>query len=156
MVVYPEKEMRVKKIQRGTVIDHIPKGQALNVMKILNLAEHPDPVTIAINVESGKHGQKDIIKVENRELSPGEVDKIALIAPYATINIIRDYKVVEKKQVSLPREIHGIVRCANPNCITNSREPAKTGFTIEKATPLLLRCKYCDRTMSQQDVIDQF
>jgi aspartate carbamoyltransferase regulatory subunit len=91
-------------------------------------------------------GRKDIVKVENRELKPEEVDKIALIAPQATINIIRDLEVVEKHKVYLPKSIEGIIRCANPNCISNVvREPVISKFVTVSEDPLRFRCFYCER-----------
>ncbi|MDM7913205.1 MAG: aspartate carbamoyltransferase regulatory subunit, partial [Methanotrichaceae archaeon] len=111
-----EVELRVKPIKNGTVIDHIAGGQALNVLKILGISGTTDAtVSVVMNVESKKLGKKDIVKVEDRELKEEEVNKIALIAPAATINIIRDYSVVEKRTVDLPDEIVGVVRCQNPS-----------------------------------------
>ena len=97
-----------------------------------------------MNVRS-KMGKKDIVKVENRELDKHEVDKIALIAPKATINIIRDYEVVKKHRVELPDEIVGIVKCSNPTCISNSREPVKSRFRVISKDPPRIRCYYCER-----------
>jgi len=97
-----------------------------------------------MNVKS-KIGKKDIVKVENRELKPEEVNKIALIAPKATINIIRDYEVVKKFKVHLPDEIVGIVRCPNPNCISNAREPIQSRFRVISRDPIRIKCCYCER-----------
>jgi len=94
---------------------------------------------------SGKMGKKDIVKVENRELDPHELDKIALIAPKATINIIREYEVVKKHKVELPSEVVGIAKCSNPTCISNAREPVKSRFQIVSKDPLRIKCYYCDR-----------
>ena len=140
------KELKVQPIKDGTVIDHIPPGNALKVLKILGLTEKmPESViSIAINVV-GKRGKKDIVKIENRELKAEEVDKIALIAPNATINIIRNYEVVEKRRVEVPNEIVGIVKCSNPNCITNGKEPIKTRFVVKSKHPLKIKCYYCER-----------
>ncbi len=140
------KELKVQPIKDGTVIDHIPPGNAFKVLKILGITESlPDSViSIAINVV-GKRGKKDIVKIENRELKAEEVDKIALIAPNATINIIRNYEVVEKRRVEVPDEIVGIVKCPNPNCISNTREPIKTRFIVKSRQPLKIKCYYCER-----------
>ena len=89
--------------------------------------------------------KKDIVKVENRELDPSEVDKISLISPKATINIIRDYEVAEKHRVQLPKEIFGIVKCSNPTCVSNSREPVRSRFKVTKKDPLTIKCYYCER-----------
>jgi len=141
------KGLRVKPINNGTVIDHIAGGQALNVLKILGIAGTTDAtVSVVMNVESRKLGKKDIVKVEDRELDKSQVDKIALIAPNATINIIRNYNVVEKHHVEAPKEVVGLVRCETPNCITNKpREPVRSKFTVVSYEPLQLKCGYCER-----------
>jgi aspartate carbamoyltransferase regulatory subunit len=140
-----ERELRVKPINNGTVIDHIESGQALNVLKILGIGSHSKTVvSLLMNVPSGAMGAKDVVKVEGRELDPEEVDTIALISPGATINIIRNYEVAEKYRVGMPRKVVGIVRCGNPNCISNSNEPVSSKFMVESADPVLLRCSYCE------------
>lgn len=140
------RELKVQPIKDGTVIDHITPGNALKVLKILGIAEkQPDSViSIAINV-TGKRGKKDILKIENRELDAREVNKIALIAPNATINIIRNTEVVEKRRVEIPDEIVGIVKCANPNCISNKKEPVEPKFIVKSKNPLKIKCYYCER-----------
>lgn len=151
------KELYVKKIRNGTVIDHISAGHALDVLKILGIGGgEGDTVSVAMNVSSKTANKKDIVKVENRELKPGEVDKIALIAPNATINIIRDYEVAEKTRVKLPEFIRGTVRCANPACVSNAGEPVEPKFMVERQDPLRLRCFYCSRIMEKSDVLKQF
>ncbi len=152
-----ETTLRVSKIKDGTVIDHITSGHALDVAKILGITgKKGSIVTIAMNVPSGKLGRKDVVKIEGRELKAEEVDKIALIAPYATINIIRDYKVVEKKRVQLPKIIKEIVKCDNPACISNSREPIQPKFYVESQEPLYLKCHYCGYIMDKEEVLKQF
>jgi aspartate carbamoyltransferase regulatory subunit len=96
------------------------------------------------------------VKIEGRELNPQEVHKIALLAPHATINIIRDYKVTRKQEVKLPSSIENIIRCANPACISNSSEPVKAKFYVECEEPLLLKCHYCGNTIEKKDVLQQF
>jgi aspartate carbamoyltransferase regulatory subunit len=102
-----------------------------------------------MNVESGKLGRKDIVKVEDRELLEEEVNRIALIAPDASINIIRDYLVVEKRHVDLPDEISGVVRCQNPSCISNTSEPIKSRMMVKTKNPVLLRCIYCEQPLTE-------
>ena len=149
--------LRVSKIKDGTVIDHITSGHALDVLRILGVTgKSGGTVTIAMNVPSKKLGKKDIVKIEGRELKAEEVDKIALIAPYATINIIRNYKLVEKKLVKLPKIIRDIIKCANPACISNSNEPVQSTFYVESQEPLYLRCHYCGYLMDKEDVLKQF
>lgn len=153
-----EEELLVRKIRSGTVIDHISAGNALNVLKILGIkGSEGYRVAIVMNVESKKLGLKDIVKVEGRELAPKEVNMIALIAPKATINIIRDYKVVKKVRVKLPKIIDGIVKCSNPNCITNRpREYVKPRFKVVSEEPLILQCLYCERYTTKEDIVKQF
>ena len=141
------KELRVQPIKNGTVIDHIPAGMALKVLHILGIPDRGigSIVSVAMNVRSNVMGKKDIVKVEDRELEPKEVDKIALIAPRATINIIRDYEVVEKHRVKLPKEVIGILKCPNPTCISNSREPIESRFIVISDNPPRVRCYYCER-----------
>ncbi|RLE63131.1 MAG: aspartate carbamoyltransferase regulatory subunit [Thermoprotei archaeon] len=152
-----EKELLVRKIREGTVIDHIPAGKALTVFKILGLTgEEGFTIAVVMNVESRKLGKKDIVKIEGKFLKPSEVDKIALIAPTATINIVRNYEVVTKRRVEIPDEIINILKCINPNCITNkSNEPVSSVFKVISKRPLKLVCKYCDEIMTERDVIKQ-
>ena len=152
-----KKTLRVSKIKDGTVIDHITCGHALDVLRILGITgREGGAVTVAINVFSKKLGVKDIVKVEGRELNTGEVDKIALLAPHATINIVRNYKVAEKQRVKLPTVLRGIVKCANPACISNSKEPIQPTFYVEREEPLRVRCHYCGYIMEKEDVLKQF
>jgi aspartate carbamoyltransferase regulatory subunit len=152
-----ETTLRVSKIKDGTVIDHITSGHALDVLKIVGITDHVDRiVTVAMNVPSKTLGLKDMVKIEGRELKSREVDKIALLAPHASINIIRNYKVVDKQLVRLPKVIRDTVKCANPSCISNSREPVKPKFYVETKEPLRLRCHYCGYIMEKQDIPKQF
>ncbi len=144
-----EKEMRVRRIRHGTVIDHITAGQALNVLRILGVSGTTKAVvSVAMNVPSGVLGLKDVVKVEDRELKEEEVDRISLIAPSATINIIRDFEVIEKYKVDLPDSLEGVVKCENPNCISNTNEPVISKFLVNKK-PVELRCIYCDHVISE-------
>jgi aspartate carbamoyltransferase regulatory subunit len=152
-----ETELRVSKIKDGTVIDHITAGYALDVVRILGISgRDKGPITIAINVPSKRLRTKDIVKIEGRELNPQEVAKIALLAPHASINIIRDYKVVKKKEVKLPDVIENIIKCANPACISNGNEPVKTKFYVDCDEPLMLKCHYCGYIIERKDVLQQF
>lgn len=142
-----KRELRVRPIKQGTVIDHITAGQALNVLKILGIyGTTTAVVSVAMNVPSGVMGFKDIVKVEDRELEEEEVDRISLIAPNATINIIRDFEVKEKYRVDLPEHLDGVVKCDNPNCISNTSEPVISKFIVNKK-PVELRCIYCDHVI---------
>jgi aspartate carbamoyltransferase regulatory subunit len=139
------KKLKITPIKNGTVIDHINPGFAVKVLHVLKIPESTSSVvSVAMNVKS-RIGKKDIVKVENRELDTKEVDKIALIAPKATINIIRDFEVVEKHKVQLPDEIVGIVKCLNPTCISNAKEPVKSRFLLVGDDPPSIKCYYCER-----------
>jgi len=152
-----EETLKVSKIKDGTVIDHITGGHALDVARILGLAERRTSViTIAMNVPSKRLGHKDMVKIEGRFLAGSEVDKIALLAPNATINIVKGYKVIEKQRVKLPDTIKGIVKCDNPACISNSNEPVQTRFYVQKAQPLRLKCHYCGHIMEKEEILKQF
>jgi len=144
-------ELRVKPIKNGTVIDHIAGGQALNVLKILGISGTTEAtVSVVMNVDSGKLSKKDIVKVEDRELKEEEVNRIALIAPDATINIIRDFLVIEKHLVDLPDLIIGVVRCQNPSCISNTEEPIKSRMLVKTKNPVILRCVYCEQPITER------
>ncbi|HXY82341.1 MAG TPA: aspartate carbamoyltransferase regulatory subunit [Candidatus Saccharimonadales bacterium] len=153
----PTQELYVRKIKDGSVIDHITPGYALEVLMILGIdGKDGEVVSAAINVQSKRHRNKDIVKIQNRELKPAEVDKIALIAPNATINIIRNYAVISKKAVELPPTIRGMMKCDNPSCISNSREPVETQFAVEQRHPARLRCYFCGHIMEREDILKQF
>jgi aspartate carbamoyltransferase regulatory subunit len=152
-----EIEMKVTKIRNGTVIDHIPSGRALSVLKLLGLTGK-EGLTIALvmNVKSKKIGIKDVVKVENLELEPSLVSRLALIAPTATINIIRDYKVYEKRKIILQDVIENILKCTNPTCISRqTNEPIVSKFKVISKNPLKLQCMYCNRYLSENEVISQ-
>lgn len=149
-------EMKVEAIKNGTVIDHITCSKSLHVLKILGLPNDNINVTIAMNVSSKNVGQKDIVKIENRELDSSELDQIALIAPEATINIIRNYKVIAKDKVHFTKELKSIIECTNPKCITNTNEPLESKFHVIKTSPVLLRCHYCERLIKTNEIDQQF
>jgi aspartate carbamoyltransferase regulatory subunit len=135
--------LKVKKIDNGTVIDHIPTGKALDVLKIMG-GTNSSTTVLAMNVSSSTYGKKDVLKVEDFFIDQEKADLVSLIAPYATINIIKKAKVVEKKRVQLPRKIYGALKCLNPNCITNQdREPVQTRFSV-RTEPLRITCSYCE------------
>lgn len=144
-------ELRVSKIRNGTVIDHVAGGQALNVLSILGIdGSGGEGVSVVMNVPSGKVGRKDVVKVEDRELSQSEVDVLSLIAPMATINIIRDYDVADKLRVDRPEQVVGVVECPNANCITNAGEPVESRFDVVDDG---VRCTYCG-SIVRSDIAD--
>lgn len=144
-----KKEMVVSAIQDGTVIDHIPTASVYQVIRILGLENYTDEVLIGNYLDSGKLGKKGIVKIKNRHFNRAEVDKIALVAPFATIINIKDYKVVDKFRAEIPDHIDNVVRCANPKCITNS-EVVPTRFDIVDKENLKLRCHYCEKFTTKE------
>jgi aspartate carbamoyltransferase regulatory subunit len=150
------KELRIQKISGGTVVDHITAGYALAVLQILGITgANGEVVSIAMNVQSQKLVRKDVIKVEGRELTSDEINRIALVAPNATINIIRNYEVYQKQRITLPDHMEGIVRCANPSCITNKERGITSRFAVVQLAPVTLRCKYCQRITNHDNIIAQ-
>ena len=143
-----ESDLLVRRIKDGTVIDHIDQGKGLKVLEALEInGKEGSVITIALNVPSSKSNKKDIIKVENRFLEDADTNKLAVIAPKSTINIIKNYKLVEKRRVSLPNEIDQIFRCSNPDCITNSTEHIESIMDVIDKTGLVLKCRYCSRIL---------
>ena len=147
-------ELKVRKIKYGTVIDHIKGGAGKKVIDILGIdGSLPETTVLLMNVPSKSVGRKDIVKIENKALKKEEVDKIALVAPHATWNVVKDYKVVNKSRIEIPDELEGILKCPNPKCITNMGEPLKTKFRVEEKEPVRLRCNYCERIIDLKDVL---
>ncbi|MCG6187634.1 aspartate carbamoyltransferase regulatory subunit [Maribellus maritimus] len=144
-------KLKVSAIKDGTVIDHIPAKNLFTVITILGLDKIENQITFGTNLDSGKLGTKAIIKVSDKFFENDEINKIALIAPHAKLNIIRDYEVVEKKIVKIPEVIKGIVKCFNPKCITN-HEKISTCFTVISKESLELKCKYCEKITSQDQI----
>ena len=147
----PDRQLRVSKIESGTVIDHVTGGQALNVLALLGIdGSSGEAVSVVMNVPSDRLGRKDVLKIENRELSDAELDVLSLIAPEATINIIREYEVIEKKRVERPDRVVGVLRCENRECITNANEPVDAKFEVLADG---VRCEYCG-TIIREDLAE--
>lgn len=147
-------QLLVRRIKNGTVIDHIESPRALLVLNILDInGQEGNVITVALNVPSIKHDKKDIIKVENKFLEKKETDKLALIAPYATINIIKDYKLVEKRKIQLPDRIIGFFRCPNLKCITNTEADLRSTIEVIDKQKIILKCKYCARSITTEEII---
>jgi aspartate carbamoyltransferase regulatory subunit len=146
-----KKELSVSAIDEGTVIDHIPSDATLNVVDILDLKNMNTMILIAKNLPSKKMGKKGIVKIEGKSLTKEEVDKIAIVAPDATVNIIKGYEVKKKIKVAIPEVFDKVIKCSNPNCITNN-EKVPTKFYVLGKKPLKVRCHYCERSMQQEDI----
>lgn len=145
------KELKVSAIENGTVIDHIPAKSVFQVVRILSLTEVSDQILFATNLDSQKMGKKGIIKVSNKFFEPDEINKIALVAPTATLIVIRNFKVVIKKNVEVPDTVEKIVKCFNPNCITN-HENIATKFTVIDKKELKLHCHYCEKITASENM----
>ena len=147
-----KKKLKVSAIRNGTVIDRIPANELFHVIEILGLTSGDFQMTFGTNLESKVLGKKAIIKISDKFFEEDDVNRIALVAPDAKLNIIRDYAVVEKRQVSIPSEIHGLARCLNPRCVTN-HEPVETRFTTRMSpNGLYLRCHYCEKETSGKNL----
>lgn len=147
-----ERHLIVNAIKNGTVLDHIPAEQIYKVFNILDLYRTPNQVTVGINLESKTLGKKGIIKIADKWLEDSEINRLALVAPKATINIIKDFEVIEKKVISTPKELVGIAKCGNPKCVTN-HQPVETRFkTIEKDGEISLLCHYCEKITSAKNI----
>jgi aspartate carbamoyltransferase regulatory subunit len=144
-----KKQLQVSAIKDGTVIDHIPAKNLFKVISILNLDKIESPMTFGANLESKRLGRKAIIKIADVFFLEDEINKIALVAPDAKLNIIKDYEVVEKKLVEVPDFIVGIAKCVNPKCITNN-ESIVTKFYVVSKNEVTLKCHYCEKLMDQE------
>ena len=146
-----KKQLQVNAIKEGTVIDHIPAKNLFKVITILGLDKIETPITFGTNLESKKLGSKAIIKISDKYFLDEEINRIALVAPQAKLNIIRDYEVIEKRVVEVPDSIIGIVKCVNPMCITN-QEDVKTKFTVVSKNEVSLKCYYCEKITHQDQM----
>ena len=146
-----KKAMQVSALCNGTVIDHIPADKLFAVVNLLNIPKMKHNVTIGNNLDSKKLGKKGLIKIADRFFTDDEVNKISIVAPNVVLNTIRDYKVVEKREVKMPNEIHNLIKCNNLNCITNN-EPMPTHFYVANRETNTLKCRYCEKEVNINDV----
>lgn len=145
------KELKVSAIENGTVIDHIDPNSVFQVIRILDLTHVHNQIMVGTNLESHKYEKKGIIKVSKKYFESEELNKIALVSPSATLIVIRDYTVVYKSKVQIPDRIENIVKCINPNCITN-HEKIPTKFTVIDKEDLRLQCHYCEKTTKKAEI----
>jgi len=146
-----DKQLSVSAIKEGTVIDHIPSDSLFKVISILGLNKLDTLITFGNSFESKKLGKKGIIKVSNVFFSTEEINKIALVAPTAKLNIIRNFEVVEKVKVEIPDKVQGIIKCVNPKCITN-HQAVTTKFTVIEKDNLKLKCHYCEKITGKDNL----
>ena len=144
--------LRVQPICNGTVIDHIVAGRGLKVMMTLGINREGTTVLALLNVNSSKLGSKDIIKIENRELSAKDVETIAMLSPNCHVNIIRNYTVMEKVETGIPSDCVGLAKCRNRSCISNTERDAIPKLRLIAKDPLFYRCNYCDRGVAGDEL----
>ncbi|HEC36597.1 hypothetical protein LCGC14_0498920 [marine sediment metagenome] len=148
-----EEKLKIDKISKGTVIDHIDAGYALTILNLTGLDESKNLMTIGVNVLSKKHRTKDIIKIEGVFLNETQMQQISILSPNGTISLIENYIVIEKKKVELPSTIRKLILCANQTCISNSDEPIDTEFFVLEEKPLKIQCMYCDRIYRLEEIV---
>ncbi len=147
-------KLLVEAIDNGTVIDHIAPGQAMNILRLFNFLGKHNQITVGFYLPSGHMGSKDIIKIKDVTFSPSETEQLAILAPDATVNSIKDYKVVDKYNLRLPNEIKGAFECPNSNCITHVEKGAQPRFKIfMEDGHVMMRCHYCERVFARKLVL---
>lgn len=152
MVSINKQALQVAALKNGTVIDHIPSNKLFTVVSLLGLENMENNITIGFNLDSKKLGKKGIIKIADKFFCDEEINRIAVVAPSVKLNIIRDYKVVDKKRVQMSDELKGIIKCANPKCITNN-EPMGTLFRVIDKENCLIKCHYCEKEQRREEII---
>jgi aspartate carbamoyltransferase regulatory subunit len=146
-----KQKLQVAALENGTVIDHIPCDKLFTVVSLLGLEQMNNNITIGFNLNSKKLGKKGIIKIAEKFFSNEDINRIAVVAPHVRLAIIRNYEVVEKREVGLPDELNGIVKCANPKCVTNN-EPMATRFHVVNKEKCILRCHYCEKEQNREEI----
>ena len=148
-----EDKLKIEKIKRGTVIDHIDAGYALTILNLTGLDESPNLMTIGVNVLSEKFNKKDIIKIEGEFLNEIQMQQISILSPNNTISLIDNYRVIEKKKVKIPKVIKELILCENLTCISNSDEPIESEFIVLEEKPLKIQCAYCNRIYKLDEIV---
>ncbi len=146
-----DKILEVRAIENGTVIDHIPADCLFKIIRILQLERETNRITFATNLDSKRIGKKAIIKINERYCHTEELNRVALFAPMAKVNIIKDFDVIEKRNVTVPERVEGFVKCVNPKCVTNN-EPVATAFDVIGGESISLRCRYCEKITRQSQI----
>ena len=144
-----KEHMMVAAIENGSVIDHIPTDKLFTVAQLLDLEKCSSEVVIANNLKSQVMNRKGLIKISGKFFTEDEINKLAVVCPNIRVVVIRDYKVAEKIEVTLPETLTDIVKCANPVCITNN-EPMRTVFYRKDSQTL--KCRYCGKEQKIADI----
>lgn len=147
-----EKHLKVSAIKDGTVLDHIPADQLFKVIDILGLSKISNQITFGTNLDSKLLGKKAIVKISDKYFEDKDINRIALIAPQAKINIIHNFEVVEKRVLSVPHEIRSIAKCMNPACITNHQDVETSFVTLSSSHELKLICRYCEKVTDEKNL----
>ncbi|RKF13205.1 aspartate carbamoyltransferase regulatory subunit [Alginatibacterium sediminis] len=145
-----KRKLKVEAIENGTVIDHIPAGKGIRILKFFQLADDDQRLTVGINLPTHDGGKKDLIKVENIAFTSEQANQLALFAPKATINVIDQYEVVNKFNVALPESIKGVLDCPNSNCITHSESVASKFALRQNINEVKLKCHYCEKSFDSR------
>ena len=147
-------KLSVEAIEKGTVIDHIPAGKGLIILRQFKLLHYGSAVTVGFNLPSKTQGSKDIIKITGVWLDDNAANRLALFAPEAVVNTIEHFKVINKRRLTLPEEIAEVFRCPNTNCASHG-EPVKSRFYIAtRRGDIRLRCHYCEKTFERESVAE--
>ncbi|EFC88205.1 aspartate carbamoyltransferase regulatory subunit [Neisseria mucosa] len=147
-------KLSVEAIEKGTVIDHIPAGKGLIILRQFKLLHYGSAVTVGFNLPSKTQGSKDIIKITGVWLDDNAANRLALFAPEAVVNTIDHFKVINKRRLTLPDEIGEVFRCPNTNCASHG-EPVKSRFYVRKQSgQTKLKCHYCEKTFSRDSVTE--
>lgn len=146
------KTRSVSAIQNGTVLDHIPAGQALTIMRLLAVVDRQQPVTLGLNLPSQRLGLKDLVKIKNRQLSSNELDQVSVFAPQSTVSLIQQFKVKEKKILILPTQIKGLLLCPNTHCITHTEKVTSHFNIVSMGKRIQLTCCYCEKAFDRDSV----
>lgn len=144
----------VEALKEGTVIDHIPAGQGLNILRLFRLAELGERVTVGLNLNSRHMGSKDMIKVENVALTEEQANELALFAPKATVNVIKNFEVVKKHLLELPQAIEGIFDCPNSNCASHNEPVASYFYVKTHGNDTKMKCRYCEKVFTRDIVAE--
>ena len=147
-------KLSVEAIEKGTVIDHIPAGKGLIILRQFKLLHYGSAVTVGFNLPSKTQGSKDIIKITGVWLDDNAANRLALFAPEAVVNTIDHFKVINKRRLTLPEEIAEVFRCPNTNCASHG-EPVKSRFYVKhQGGHTKLKCRYCEKTFPRQAVLE--
>ncbi|HIP75561.1 MAG TPA: aspartate carbamoyltransferase regulatory subunit [Psychromonas hadalis] len=143
-----ETKLQVEAIEQGSVIDHISPQQGIKILKFFKFTKANEKITVGLNLSTKSGATKDLIKIENVFISDTQANQLALFAPNATINQIKDFAVVNKFQVQLPSSFVGVFVCPNSNCISHN-EPVSSRFYVNQRTTLKLKCHYCEKSFNR-------